>query len=177
MGAGLEQIPTLIISGTVGAGKSQVADEISWILEERRIRHGLVDLDHLANLNPAPDDDPHNRRLALQNLARVWENYLAKGASRLVIAWALESTEELAGFQDAIPGADIRVVRLVASIEVVAERLRRREVGTGLDHLMLRTRELAEELDATAPEAQVVENDGRSVTDVADEILRWAGWL
>jgi hypothetical protein len=119
----------LIISGTIGAGKSQIADEISWLLERRNIRHGLVDLDHLANLNPVPDNDPCNRRLARQNLAEVWRNYLARGATRLVIAWVLESREALAGFQEAIPKAEICVIRLVASTGVVAERLRRREVG------------------------------------------------
>ncbi len=111
-------ISVLIITGPVGVGKTTVALEIGSIgslLEQAGIPHAVVDLDSLAWLYPAPADDQFNNHLAFRNLAAVWDNYAKTGIQRLVIARVIESRDELAWYHEAIPDAEITIVRLRAS--------------------------------------------------------------
>jgi len=98
-------------------------------LREALVRHAVVDLDALAWCFPRPSHDPFYQALALRNLAFVWENYRQEGAERLVIARVIESRDELAGYQAAVPGATITIVRLRASPETLGARLDRRGIG------------------------------------------------
>jgi Ni2+-binding GTPase involved in maturation of urease and hydrogenase len=48
----------VLITGTVGAGKTSVAAAAGSILAEARIPHAVIDLDALTQSWPAPPDDP-----------------------------------------------------------------------------------------------------------------------
>jgi len=76
---------------------------------------------------------------------------------------------------EAVPGADITVVRLRAPVALLHERLRRREAGDPSWYLDAATR-LAESLEVAAVDDHVVDNYGRPVEEVAAEVLRVAGW-
>jgi hypothetical protein len=68
-------------------------------------------------------------------------------------------------------------VLLTSSEEVAEQRLARREVGSGLDYAVGRSREAALELEAAAPEEVTrLNTDGRSATDLAAEIVQLSGW-
>ena len=170
-------VPTVIVSGTLGAGKTAVSDEISVLLEEARVPHGLMDVDCLDQCFPAPAEDPWGEELACANLAAVWTNFRARGAKYLVLARAIQGREQLEGYRGAIPEADITVVRLVASPETLRRRLQQREAGSLRGWFLGRVQSLAQELEAAGVEDFVVDNDGRPVRDVAREILGRLGWL
>ena len=70
------------------------------------------------------------------------------------------------------------VCRLRARLETMQRRVREREPGMLQEEFVARVaEELEASLDAGGVEDFSVENDGRSVTAVAREVLRRAGWL
>jgi len=102
-------IPTVLLTQTVGAGKTSVAEEISTLLQEAKVSHACLDLDWLCQLYPAPDDDPHNQALMFANLAAVRQNFRRRAPTYLVLARVLESRAELRRYQKAILEAAITV--------------------------------------------------------------------
>lgn len=172
--AALPPVPVLAISGPVGVGKSTVAAEITWLLSERRVKHGCVERDALAQ--SWPTHGYFNEDVMVRNLAAVWANFQAAGARRLVIAGVVERPEDLAAYRRAIPGAVVRTCRLVAPQAVREARLRARELGAGLEWHLRRTVELERVLDAAALHDFTVVNEG-PIEAVAAEVLARAGWL
>lgn len=168
--------PVLLVTGSLGAGKTSTGYEVSNILAERDVPHAFIDLDALTELYPRPDDDRFNTRVMLRNLKAVWGNYADAGARVLVLARVIEDMDELDGYSTAISGAAITVVRLTASTETMVERIRMREAGSALEWHIARTVELAEKLDSKHIGHFVVSNDGRPLRDVAEEILELAQW-
>jgi hypothetical protein len=73
--------------------------------------------------------------------------------------------------------ATILVCRLRARLSTMERRVRARELGILQERLVARVTELETALDAGEVEDFSVENDGRSLTDVAREMLIRAGWL
>ena len=129
-------VPTIIVTGPVGAGKTTVAQEMGLILLDAKVPHANVDFDQLTACYPRPvDDDRWATNLGLRNLAALWRNYQASGARRLLIARVIESRAELDGFRQAVPGADIVVVRLRAAPETLHTRVRQRRQGRMEWHL------------------------------------------
>ena len=172
-------MPTLLITGPGGVGKTTVAFEMSRQLEAAGIGHALLDLDELDRIYPAPQGDPHKTHLTGRNLAAVWANLRDAGAPRLILTMVATSPDyELPHIQQAVPEASITVVRLYASEEALLERVRRREIGSGREHQLRRTVEQAH-LMAEKPTdgTLVVDTSRRPVPDVAQEILQRAGWL
>lgn len=168
------RVPTLLISGPVGVGKSTVADEVSSLLSRREVPHTLVDLDVLAATFPRPDDDPFHQQLGLDNLASIWTNARAAGSRNLVIARVVEHATDLDGYRVAVPGAEVVVVQLRASEAVLLERVDRRECGSGRAWHRARAVELARQLD-DAP-GDVIDTTGRAATHVAAEVVDTVGW-
>lgn len=169
--------PVLLITGPVGVGKSTTALEMSSQLQQASIPHAVIDLDALSWCFPAPFEDPYNTRVALRNLESVWANYRAAGAHRLVLVRVIESRSELASYRRVLPGVDITIVRLRASLETLRNRVTNRELGSDRTASLERAIELADLMDEQAVEDYLVETDGRTVTEVARQILRQADWL
>lgn len=168
-------VPLLIISGSLGSGKTTVLSEASDLLTEAGISHAAIDLDCLAVMHPRRE--PHGEGLALANLASVWPNYASAGAERLLVARVVERRSELDAYRAAVPGAEIVVCRLTAPVWLMHERLRVREPGMFLDAALARSRELDAILEREGVEDYVVDNGpGRPVGDAAREALRGAGW-
>lgn len=168
------EVPTLLVSGTVGSGKSTVAAGIGEILSQRGVSHVVLDLDLLLQLwSPTASWDD----LLFANLASLWSNYAAQGIDRLVLAHVLEDPADLERYRQAVPGAEITVCRLLATHERRINRLRSRmQPGPSLDWHLERTGELEAILVTVSAEDFTVSNDDRPVRDVALEVLRRAGW-
>jgi hypothetical protein len=88
----------LIITGTMGAGKTTVLGEASDLLALRHIAHAAIDLDALglahlpstANASTASNDG-----VMYRNLQSICKNYASVGVTRFLVARAIEERAEL----------------------------------------------------------------------------------
>jgi hypothetical protein len=163
-----EQVPVLVVTGPVGVGKTTVASEISEQLAAAGEPHAFVDVDALRWSYPSPPGDRFRVALAMRNLAAVWANFRAEGARRLVLADVVESRDELGRFDEAVPDAQVQVVRLTAGSKLLVARVRQRHARRAI--------ELAEIMERNRVEDLLVATDDRPVTEIAREILRRSGW-
>jgi gluconate kinase len=171
-----ERVRALLLTGTVGSGKTAVAAEIGLLLEESALPSAIVDLDWLGWVHLGASFDGVERLIA-ENLAAIWPNLRSAGVRRLVLVRALQRREAVDGLRWALPDAGLTVVRLLASRATVEERLRRRDTGAVLEEHLMQTLLMAESMDRAALEDFRVENDDRPVRDVAAEILNLARWV
>src|SRR5580700_9377923 len=83
----------LIITGTMGAGKTTVLGEASDVLALRHIAHAAIDLDALglAHLSSAAGNDG----VMYRNLRSICKNYASIGVRRFLLARAMEDRAEL----------------------------------------------------------------------------------
>jgi hypothetical protein len=181
----------LLLSGPSAVGKSTVG----WRLYQRArhcgFRTAFVDLDQLGFRRPVPAGDPGNHRLKAANLAAVWQRFRASGADSLIAVGPLGHPDALDAYTAALPNATIRRCELHAGLDELTERVLRRgrglRPGWGLagDELFgapeALLRRIAEQAaaDSTVPTAgtgERVDTDGRTPEDVAEEVLRRAGW-
>jgi hypothetical protein len=170
--------PVLLLTGPIGAGKSAVLHEAGALLIEASVSHATVVLEEIAGCWPVPPEDPVLRVTHLyRNLAELWSNYAARGAERLLLEMLVGDRSELRRLAEAIPGAEITMVRLHTPLALIEERIRRRELGDPEGELRgARWWDARMERWASTG-GLVVDNGDRSVRDVAGEVLRAAGWL
>jgi hypothetical protein len=169
-------VPTLLITGTVGVGKSAVAAEINDALAALKVPNAAVDLDAL--VWQWPSTSRWNDDLLFENLAALWPNYAAHGATSLILARVLEGPAELTRYAAAVPGAEITVCRLVAPEDLRVNRLLgRMPPGPSRDWHLARTVELDAILDRLSCADFVVENGDRPIRDVALDVLTGAHWI
>jgi ribose 1,5-bisphosphokinase PhnN len=170
-------VPSVFVTGTIGAGKSALAEEISLVLHERGEQHALIDLDGLSQCYPGSADDPYNTRLGFANLAAVWPNFRARGIRYGVLAHLIERASEIPQIKAALEGADLTIVRVVTSPEVCAARLRAREISTSiLERHLRRSPVLDRLLSELSIESFRVDNDDRPIREVALEVIGRLGW-
>lgn len=106
-----DSVPTLLIAGPVGVGKSKVAREVSRQLWEAGLRNEEADLHPL----PAEDARPEvaGTRLALQALGQsFWPQFRERGGERLIIAAAVQDPESLELVRQSLPQASVTVVEI-----------------------------------------------------------------
>jgi len=176
----------LLITGTMGAGKTTLMGEASDLLAERDVAHAAIDLDALGiGMVPAPPTtgpirsdglSPAIEQLQYRNLADVWRNFQRAGIIRLLLAAAIEQ-RELPMIQDALGSLAIVVCRVRAPLATMQERVRWREPGMFQKTFVERVAELDALLDAANLEEFTVTNHDRPVSDVAIEMLSRAGWI
>jgi len=135
----------LIITGTMGAGKTSVLAEASDILALRGIAHAAIDLDALglAHLPYAAGGDG----VMYRNLQSVCENYSSLGVKRLLLARAIEDYAELERCRGIVAASNTAVCRLTASIETMEQRVQQRESGVSRRDYVARVAELNTILD------------------------------
>jgi predicted kinase len=167
-------VPVLLVTGPIGVGKTAVLHEADALLIEVGAGHGTVELEEIAR---CWTDAMERSRASLvyQNLAALWSNFAAVGASRLLLAGLLEQRSELRLVSEAVPGAAVTVVRLHAPLSVLEQRIRLREPGSPKGEID-GARWWAEHLDKARLEDHLVETEDRPVDEVAREVLRLAGW-
>ncbi|MFN2390114.1 MAG: AAA family ATPase [Actinomycetota bacterium] len=171
-------VPVVVITGTIGVGKTTVATAMSEILHERGIRHGILEVDWLGEVYPAPyPDDPYSTSFAMQNLAAIWPNYLEVGITRAIVTMTLENHQELEGLRTALSSPNLTVVRLEASTDTRAARIKHRELGNLLNLFLEKTDPLAAKMKRFGIGDLVVDNDHRTPQEVAEEVLTSIGWI
>lgn len=172
------RVPTILVTGPVGVGKTTLIDEMGMILADAGLAHATIDLDQLRAMYPraGAGEDKWGTKVGLANLKAVWRNYRRAGARRLLIATVIESKREVARYREAVPGGEITVVRLRARVRTLQTRVRRRGSGDVKWHVA-RAAELAPLMDRRRVEDLVVETEGRTPQSVAVEVLVKVGWI
>jgi chloramphenicol 3-O-phosphotransferase len=169
----------VFLNGTVGAGKTTVADAVG-NLERRRGRpHAVIDLDQLRRLWPSPHGDRFQIELVLQNLQAVSDNYRRAGAEHLILAGVIESAAELSRYRETLDTADLFICRLTVSERAARQRLRNRHAvdhPKTLEWHLARTLELADILDRVALDDLVLDTTKRTPAQLARAVHRSAGW-
>ncbi|MET7574393.1 hypothetical protein ABZT04_38840 [Streptomyces sp. NPDC005492] len=176
----MDHTEALLIGGRAGVGKTTVGWEVSARLRAAQVAHAVIDGDFMGQVHPAPDGDPHRAAIGEANLTAVWGNYAALGYRRLVYTNTVSVLGEAAGQFRRAMGADVRIVRvlLTASDTTASVRLNGREIGSELEREVANSARKARLLEELAPADTVrVVTDGRSVVDIAGEVLAATGWV
>jgi cytidylate kinase len=167
----------VFIGGRSGVGKSAVAAELFNQLARADVQHCLIEGDNLDMAHPTPWEQ--GLPLPEMNLAAMWRNYKSFGHHRLiytntaaVLKPVMDSLVQVMGDQP-----EVTAVLLTASDATALERLRRREIGGGLDAHVERSTATASRLDEAAPSwVRRITTDDRTVYDIAAEVLALSGW-
>src|SRR5438045_2960312 len=165
----------LIITGTMGSGKTTVLAEASDILALRHIMHAAIDLDALGlgHFPAAASSDG----VMYRNLQSVCKNYASHDVNRLLLARAIENRAELELCRRVVSAANTVICRLTASIEAIQQRVQMRELGVLQREYVARVAELNAILDRARLEDFIITTENRSPTDAARETLVKAGWI
>lgn len=168
----------VLLSGTVGAGKTTTAHALSDLESAAGRPHAVVDLDEVRLLRPPPPGDPFQHEVELANLRDLARNYRVAGAARLVLAGVVEEAGEVDRYREALGGARLLLCRLTVDLDVAAGRLGQRHAQEpdALAWHLHRAGELTGVLDATPFEDVRIDTTGRSPHDVAAAVQRAAGW-
>jgi GNAT superfamily N-acetyltransferase len=178
-----KELPTrvLVVSGTMGAGKSAVASAVGDALAARGARYGWIDGDALCQAGPAEQGDPYNQGLLFDALAGLAPAYRRRGLGIVIVARVVEDPDDRGRYARAFRSdggsADVTIARVTAPESVCLERVEAREPeGPWREFGRARTVELAAALDALDLEDFSVENAGRSAGEAAAELLDAIGW-
>jgi hypothetical protein len=168
----------LLITGAAGVGKSTATWEISEELKRRGLPHALIDTDELDRVWPLPKDDINWQPLDVANLASWWSRYAELGIPRLVLAGVfLDLDAAIAWITEAIPGGEVRAVRLVVPTDELRRRVERREIGSAGTDQLRRSLSQAAFIDAHAHSDETVIDAGSlSVTELAVCACDLMGW-
>lgn len=163
----------VLLTGVYGSGKSSVAEEIAYLLEQRGEPYALLDLDYLSWAGTGTEDRAAEFGLLLQNLAAVAANYRRAGIRFFVLAYFVRSLGEVQDIQAAL-GLPLRVVRLTVQLPDIERRLAGDVTSGRRDDL----REAASSIAAAegaGVEDLAISND-RPIGVVARDVMTFLAW-
>lgn len=176
----MDHCEVLLIGGRAGVGKTSVGWEVSARLRSAEVAHAVIDGDFMGQVHPAPEGDPHRAAIGERNLTAVWRNYAELGYRRLVYVNTVSVLDEATGMFRRAMGDAVRIVRvlLTATDETTERRLTGRELGSELEAELRGSARKARLLDERAPAGTLrVGTDGRTVIDIAAEVVAATGWV
>jgi adenylylsulfate kinase-like enzyme len=159
----------VLITGVYGSGKSSLAAEIGYALEQRGDLYALLDLDFLGWVG----DHDTGRAMMLRNLAAIAPHYRELGVARYLLAYFVPDRAILDGIRDAL-AVPLRVVRLTVPIAEIEQRLSADVTSGRQDDL----RDAAESIAAregAGVEDLLIENAG-PLPEIAARVMSWLGW-
>jgi hypothetical protein len=162
-----------LLTGVYGSGKSTVAQEIAYLLEQRAEPFALLDLDYLSWAGTGADDRAAEFGLMLQNLSAVAANYRRAGIRLFVLAYFVRSLDEVRSVREAV-GLPLRVVRLEVPLPQIERRLAGDVTSGRRDDLREAAASLAA-AEGAGVEDVVIGND-RPIGVVAQDVLSFLGW-
>jgi len=167
------QAEGVLLTGVHGSGKSSVAEEIAYLLEQRGEPYALLDLDYLSWAGTGTDDRAAEFGLMLQNLAAVAANYRRAGIGLFVLAYFVRSPREVQRVRDALR-VPLRVVRLIVPLPDIERRLASDVTSGRRDDL----REAASSIAAAegAGVEDVAIGNDRPISVVARDVMTFLGW-
>lgn len=162
-----------MLTGVYGSGKSSVAKEIAYLLEQRSEPYALLDLDYLSWGGTGAWDRAAEFGLMLQNLGAVASNYQRAGVRLFVLAYFVRSWREAHSVQEAV-GVPLRVVRLTVALPEITRRLASDVTSGRRDDLRQAASSIAAS-EGAGIEDIVIGND-RPVGVVARDVMTSLGW-
>jgi hypothetical protein len=168
-------VPVLLVTGPIGVGKTAVLREADSLLIEAGVCHATVELEEIARCWPKAIERSR-ASFVHENLATLWSNFAAVGATRLLLSALVERRSEVQRVSEAVPGAVVAVVRLHAPLAVLEQRIRLREPASP-DGEIDGARWWSQHFEGVHPEDYLVESDRRPVREIAADMLRLADWL
>jgi hypothetical protein len=178
-----KDLPTrvIVVNGSIGAGKTSVAECVFDVLAERGARVAEIDADFLCQASPNPPGAEFGQALMFDNLAAVAPVYRSYGYGIMVIARVVEDPEDRERYATAFAGpagpAEVRIARVTAPEEERKSRIVHRDLDPAWHEWgHARTVELHAVLEELALDDVVVSNTGRSPKETAEELLELLGW-
>ncbi len=164
----------VLLTGVYGSGKSSVAEEIAYLLEQRGEPYALLDLDYLSWAGTGDEDRAAEFGLLLQNLTAVAANYRRTGIQRFVLAYFVRSSGEVQGVREAL-GLPLRVVRLTVPLAGIERRLAGDVTSGRRDDLRAAAAAIAT-AEGNGVEDVGIGND-RPIRTVASDVMTFLGWF
>jgi hypothetical protein len=168
-------VPVLLVTGPIGVGKTAVLREADALLIEAGSSHATVELEEIARCWSNAIEGSQTT-FVYQNLASLWSNFVAVGASRLLLSALVQRRSDLRLVSEAIPGAAITVVRLHAQLSALEQRIRLRDPDAP-EGEVVGARWWTQHFNEVRVEDYMVETENRPVGEIAREVLRLADWL
>ena len=163
----------VLLTGVYGSGKSSVAEEIAYLLEQRGEPYALLDLDYLSWAGTGTSDRASEFGLMVQNLAAVAANYRRAGIRLFVLAYFVRSPGEVRQVRNAL-GLPLRVARLTVRLPDIEQRLASDVTSGRRDDLRAAAASIAA-AEGTGVEDVVISND-RPIGVVARDVMTFLGW-
>lgn len=159
-----DRLPMAWICGATGVGKSTVAFRVFMRLLSSGVKASYIDLAQIGWFRPAAEDDPDGHRLKARNLRALWQAHRAAGSEYLVVSGTGGGAATARHYLDAVPDCEPTVVRLDARPEILADRIRLRSEGIGVelpgdDLRGLPETDLERRIGAAKEEAALLERD------------------
>ena len=171
-------IDSIFLNGTVGVGKSTVAEALSTLEAKSGHHHAVIDLDHISRAWPPPEGDRFNHELEMANLRDIVVNYRRAGVEHFILAGVVEEATEIPRYEAALQSGGLLICRLEADAATLAKRLKLRHADnpTELEWHLGRAGELAAILRVASIDDLVVDNSGSSIAATATILKERAGW-
>jgi hypothetical protein len=163
----------VLLTGVYGSGKSSVAAEIAYLLEQRGEPFALLDLDYLSWGGTGTSDRASEFGLLLANLAAVAANYRRAGILFFLLAYFARSPGEVKSVREAL-GLPLRVVRLTVGLREIEQRLAHDVTSGRRDDLRAAAASIAT-AEGAGVEDVVIRND-RPIGLVAADVMTFLGW-
>ena len=166
----------VFVGGRSGVGKSSVALEAHARLSDAGLSHCLIDGGALDMAHPPPWE--HN--LAERNLPAMWQNYRTLGYGRMLYTNTVSVIPGVTAQLTDAMGDDptVTAILLICSDATARQRLGQRETGSSLGKHLKSSAAMADLLERGLPATvHRVVTDGRTVSDVAEEVIALTGWL
>jgi hypothetical protein len=168
------RVEGVLLTGVYGSGKSSVAQEIAYLLEQRGEPFALLDLDYLSWAGTGNDDRAAEVGLMRQNLAAVTANYRRAGIRLFVLAYFVRSSGEVQDVREAL-GLPLRVVRLEVKLHDIERRLAGDVTSGRRDDLRAAASSIAA-ADGIGVEDVTIDNN-RTIGVVARDVMTFLGWV
>lgn len=164
----------VLLAGVFGVGKTSVCEELATRLEVAGRAYGAIDLDWLRWFDVPGLDEHTVQQIHLDNVRVLVGAYAQAGATRLVLAGSLRSSDEVDQLRAVLPFT-LRVVRLSAPLQVIEHRL---ATAPTEERRLSDARAAADWLQhgIGADVGDVVIDADRPVEAVTDDVMRWLDW-
>ena len=164
---------SVLLTGVYGSGKSSVAAEIAYLLEQQGEPYALLDLDYLSWAGLGTEDRATEVELMRQNLAAVTTNYRRAGIGLFVLAYLVRSAAEVQTIRAAL-NLPLKIVRLTVPLDAIEQRLAGDVTSGRRDDLREAAASLASN-EGVGLEDVTIAND-RPISVVAREVMTFLGW-